>query len=170
MEKAIDKLTDFIVALVGYIFIAIFAVYILNILARYAFGISYIWLPDLARILFIWMVFLGGAAAYVRGQHLLIDFVRNQLREKTLRVTDQLITLAMSAFFVFLIVKGARVTFVRLNIPYDSWDAVPTAVSYAAVPVAGAIMLLATVVRFWSLLKPGRSGTDDRADGRFGRE
>ena len=170
MEKAIDKLTDFIIALVGYIFIAIFAVYILNILARYAFGISYIWLPDLARILFIWMVFLGGAAAYVRGQHLLIDFVRNQLREKTLRITDQLIAVAMGAFFVFLIVKGARITSMRMNIPYDSWDVVPTAVSYAAVPVAGAIMLLATVIRFLTRLKPGWSQTDTRPDNTPGRE
>ena len=170
MEKAIGKLTDFIVALVGFLFMSIFAVYVLNIVARYAFGISYIWLPDLARILFIWMVFLGGAAAYVRGQHLLIDFVRNQLREKTLRVTDQLVTVAMGAFFVFLIVKGARVTSVRMNIPYDSWDVVPTAVSYAAVPVAGAIMLLATVVRFVTRLKLGWSQTDTRPDKTPGRE
>ena len=40
-----------------------------------------------------------------------------------------------------------------MNIPYDAWDAVPTAVSYAAVPVAATIMLLATALRLVADLK-----------------
>lgn len=147
MEKAIDRTAGALGVITGVLFLVIFSVNVLNIAARYVFGISYIWIPDLSRILFIWMIFLGGAAAYINRQHLMIDLLRARLRGRALRANDGIISLGMAGLFVLLIVKGARITAARMNIPYDSWDIVPTAVAYVAVPVAGAIMLLATVSR-----------------------
>lgn len=153
MEKMINKTADVITVTVGALFITLFFANILNITARYLFGISYIWIPDLSRILFIWMVFLGGTAAYIKKQHLIIDFVKNKFRGKMLRTSDGLLNLTMAGFFVLLVVKGVHITVNRMNIPYDSWDAVPTAVAYIAVPVAGIIMFLATMVRILETIK-----------------
>ena len=151
-----NKTADIITVIVGTLFIALFIVNILNITARYFFAISYIWIPDLSRILFIWIIFLGGTAAYIKKQHLMIDFVRDKFRGKMLKFSDSLLNLIMAGFFILLVVKGIRITEVRMNIPYDSWDAVPTAVSYIAVPVTGIIMFLATIVRILETIKESR--------------
>lgn len=146
MEKAMKGLADVIGMIAGILFLALFIANIIQILNRYLFGISFLWVPDLTRMLFIWVVFLGGATAYIRKQHLMIDFVKDKFSHRTVQRTDELVDLVMVGFLILLIVKGIRITLVRLNIPYDSWN-VPTAVAYVAVPVAGFIMLLATVSR-----------------------
>lgn len=147
MQKVMNKTADIITVIVGTLFLVLFVANILNITTRYLFGISYIWIPDLSRILFIWTVFLGGTAAYIKKQHLMIDFVKDKFRGKMLKFSDILLNLIMAGFFILLVVKGVRITEVRMNIPYDSWDAVPTAVAYIAVPVTGIIMFLATIAR-----------------------
>ena len=162
LARAIERLGDVLFWLAGLLLLAVFAVNVFNVTARYAFGLSYVWLPDLSRILFVWMIFLGGAAAYIRGQHLVIDLVRLRLRTRTKGVSELLINAGLAAFFVFLIGAGARITTVRMRIPYDSWDAVPTAVAYAAVPIAAAIMLIATLVRLVTGHPPTASGEDRR--------
>lgn len=146
MGKAIKRLADAIGMIAGILFIALFILNIIQILNRYLFGISFLWIPDLTRMLFVWVVFLGGATAYIRGQHLMIDFVKNKFSQKAIKGADALIDLGMAAFLILLIIKGIRITLVRLNIPYDAWE-VPTAIAYVAVPVACLIMLLAPLSR-----------------------
>ncbi len=145
-------LADVIGLMAGILFLLLFIVNIVQILNRYLFGISFLWIPDLTRLLFVWVVFLGGAAAYIRGQHLMIDFVKNKLSEKAIKGVDALIDLGMAAFLILLIEKGIRMSLVRLNIPYDAWE-VPTATAYVAVPVACMIMLVATFSRRLSAWK-----------------
>jgi len=140
------RLADAIGMIAGILFLALFFANINQILNRYLFGISLLWIPDLSRMLFVWMVFLGGSTAYIRKQHLMIDFVKNKFSQKALKRTDALIDVGMLAFLILLIIKGIRITLVRLNIPYDAWE-VPTAIAYVAVPVACLIMLLATLSR-----------------------
>ena len=45
--------------------VALLGVFFLNmyqVIGRYLFGIGAVWIPDLTRLLFIWMVFLGTAS------------------------------------------------------------------------------------------------------------
>jgi len=166
MQKMMNKTADVITVIVGVLFISLFFANILNITARYLFGISYIWIPDLSRILFIWTVFLGGTAAYIKKQHLIIDFVKNRFRGTMLRTSDDLLNLIMAGFFALLVVKGIRITVNRMNIPYDSWEAVPTGVAYIAVPIAGIIMFLATLVRILETIKQSLSKRTTKIDNR----
>ena len=42
----------------------------LNVVLRYGFGSSLAASEELSRLLFVWMVFIGAAAAYPRGEHM----------------------------------------------------------------------------------------------------
>ncbi|MFQ5972311.1 MAG: TRAP transporter small permease [Alphaproteobacteria bacterium] len=170
MGKALDRATDILGLVAGALFVLLFLANVFNITARYVFAVSYIWIPDLSRILFIWMIFLGATAAYMKGQHLIIDVLRERFQRRHSRVSDWAIRLTMAAFLTLLIVKGARITSARMNIPYDAWDAVPTAVAYAAVPVAATIMLLATALRLVADLKASRDTEEADASEESGAE
>jgi TRAP-type C4-dicarboxylate transport system permease small subunit len=157
LDKAVTRLAALIAAITGLLFLALFFVNVFNIGVRYLFGIGYVWIPDLSRILFVWMVFLGGSAAYINRQHLLIDFVTARLHGWSASASRPLIDAVMAVFFVLLIITGFRITQARMRIPYDSWEVVPMAVGYAAVPVSALIMLLATLSRLRLWLGNARS-------------
>ena len=42
----------------------------LNVVLRYGFGSGIAASEELSRLLFVWMVFIGAAAAYPRGEHM----------------------------------------------------------------------------------------------------
>ena len=41
----------------------------INVVLRYGFGTGISASEELSRLLFVWMVFIGAAAAYPRGEH-----------------------------------------------------------------------------------------------------
>jgi len=54
MQKIIDYTMKRIELLVGILFITLFLLNILKISLRYFWGISWLWVPDFSRLVFIW--------------------------------------------------------------------------------------------------------------------
>ena len=124
----------------GVLFLLLLVLNVLRILLRYFFGIAWLWVPDLSRLLFIWIVFLGSACLYGKGEHLMMDYFISKLSpEFTLKV-KRFVLGGECLLFVVLIGVGIQMTIVRMGIPFDTWD-LPTGYAYLAVPVSGAIML-----------------------------
>ena len=53
-------------ACLGLMAVAVFV----NVVLRYGFGSGIVASEELSRLLFVWMVFIGAAAAYPRGEHM----------------------------------------------------------------------------------------------------
>ncbi|OQY38491.1 hypothetical protein B6228_04450 [Candidatus Atribacteria bacterium 4572_76] len=102
--------------LVGVLFITLFLLNILKISLRYFWGISWLWVPDFSRLVFIWAIFLGTSVLYARR----------------------------AIFLFILIIEGFKVSIIRMRIPFDMWN-IPTGYAYAAVPVCSAIMFVTTI-------------------------
>ncbi len=124
----------------GVLFLVLLVLNVLRIMLRYFFGISWLWVPDLSRLLFIWIVFLGSACLYGKGEHLLMDYFISKLEPKVARKLRRFVLLGECVLFVVLIGVGIQMTIVRMGIPFDTWD-LPTGYAYLSVPVSGAIML-----------------------------
>jgi len=54
----------------------------LNVVLRYGFGSSLAASEELSRLLFVWMVFLGAAAAYPAGEHMAFTSLIGLLRQR----------------------------------------------------------------------------------------
>ena len=54
----------------------------LNVVLRYGFGSGIAASEELARLLFVWMVFIGAAAAYPRGEHMAFTSLVALLRSR----------------------------------------------------------------------------------------
>lgn len=50
-----------------------------NVIGRAVFNNSVPWADELARMLFIWLVFIGGAAAFARYEHIAVDALVRRL-------------------------------------------------------------------------------------------
>lgn len=142
-------------ALIGVALMGIFLLNLYQVGGRYLFGIGLVWIPDVTRFLFIWMVFLGTALVHLRGQHLVIDFVYLRLPYGLRRATAGLISASMLAMAVVLITVGWRIMQIRMDIPYTGWE-IPTGYAYLAVPVAAFVIGLTSLANMWEWRRAGR--------------
>jgi TRAP-type C4-dicarboxylate transport system permease small subunit len=130
----------------GVLFLTLFFLNLLRIVLRYTLGMAWVWEPDVSRLIFIWLVFLGAAVLYVYQGHLAVDFFVSRLstsNREHLRLVADLLT---TVFLIILVLKGIEVTRVRMRIPFDTWD-FPTGYAYAAIPICGGMMIFVTLAR-----------------------
>lgn len=53
-----------------------------NVVGRSLLNRSLPWADELARMLFIWLIFIGAAAAFARYEHIAVDFLVRRLRPR----------------------------------------------------------------------------------------
>lgn len=144
MQKMVDYMVKKIEWLVGILFVTLFLLNILRIGLRYFWGVSWLWVPDFSRLIFIWAIFLGASVLYARREHLEMDFFVNRMKESMWEKLSLFIDLSMTIFFIILIFEGFKISKIRMRIPFDMWD-IPTGYAYAAVPICSALMFIMTI-------------------------
>ncbi|TCJ13480.1 TRAP transporter small permease [Rubrobacter taiwanensis] len=139
--------------------VALFCVLILavgaNVAGRYLFGFSLAWADELARFLFIWIIFVGAALAFFRGEHISVTYLVERLPRrlayalgivKNLLVLVILLVILLGAWQVMTVRPG---TSALLNVPLN-WVNV-------SVPIGAGLMVLMCVYRIvldiWALAK-----------------
>jgi TRAP-type C4-dicarboxylate transport system permease small subunit len=142
MERAVGSLEW----LTGTLFLALFILNILRIFLRYFLGVAWLWEPDLSRLLFIWIIFIGTTVLYFGKGHLMVDYFLNRMRPKNRERMHFMIDLMTVIFLVVLVLKGIEITKIRMRIPFDTWD-LPTGYAYIAIPICSTIMIIVTFVR-----------------------
>ena len=145
-------------AAIGVALLAIFFLNMYQVGGRYLFRVGAVWIPDVTRFLFIWMVFLGTALMHLRRGHLVIDFVQVRLPDRLRHATEALISASMLALAGLLVVVGWRIMQIRMDIPYTGWE-IPTGYAYLAVPVAASLIGLTSLADLWERLQ-GRDLAD----------
>jgi TRAP-type transport system small permease protein len=115
--------------------------------------ISLGWEDEVVELAFAWMVFLGSAAVWRNHEHIAIDFIPQALAgSRAGRILEIAVGVLALGFLAVLTWYGLRLawqargnTSPMLILPVPMW--------YAAVPVAGAIMIGYTLVRIVKVLR-----------------
>jgi gluconokinase len=89
-------------AALGVMALAVFV----NVVLRYGFGSGIPASEELSRLLFVWMVFLGAAAAYPLGEHMAFTSLVGMLQSKPR-------AMAVAAALIRLLVIGACIMLAR---------------------------------------------------------
>lgn len=139
MDALAKKISWVLEKLAGVTFCGLFLVTLLNIILRNLGGITWLWIPGVSRLLFIWTVFLGTAVLYERNDHLIMDFFVSKMEPDRKARLDFYINCAFLVFLVILIVYGLLVVKIRMKISFETWK-FPTGYAFLALPVSGFIM------------------------------
>jgi TRAP-type transport system small permease protein len=121
-------------------FVAVVAVTIYNVFNRYVLQQSGVWAPELAGIIFAWVVFLGASAAWKRHMHVSIDVVVTRIGKRSQAATRLLAKLVLAAFLAYT-------TWLALSITVSSYSRetpvlrIPFSYIYASAALGFAIML-----------------------------
>lgn len=106
LKKIWDNLEEFII--VPLIF-AMSIIIFIQVIARYVFGNSLTWSEELARYLFIWLVYFSVSFTARREKHIRIDAAINLYPKPFRPVLEIISEIIVLAFSVFIAVTGVTV-------------------------------------------------------------
>lgn len=159
MKSFFDRLEEYI--LVGGLAVLVFLV-CLQVTMRYFFHTGLTWSEEVARFLFLWLVWLGAAYAAKRGSHLRIEAFVQKLSPKSRSNVELVALLIWIVFSAFLTWKGAELTMILVKRRQLSPILeIRMAWAYAAVPVGAGLMLLRLLTRLARTLRERVAGNTE---------
>ncbi len=130
-------------AVVGLVLLAIVAITVAGVVARYGLGASLPWTGELSVLLYVWMIALAAA----RAGHMRITMIVDALPPTLRRIAEGL-ALAVSLACLWLLVDGS-ITLWRLTAG-DRFTALPLSQSlfFVAIVVGGSLWAVVLLARF----------------------
>ena len=112
----------------------------LGVYSRYVMRATFEWYDEVARLCFVWMIFLGAAVAVRRGAHFRLHLLIDRFGANARRRTDLLVTLIVIAFAAVLVAGGIAIAPLARRQVTDALE-VSMLWFYGALPVGGALMI-----------------------------
>ena len=158
LSIVLDPILRFIEFAIVALAVAMMTVAFVQVVLRYGFNSGFFGSEELARYLFTWFIFFSAALGLERGVHFAVDVIVDLLPDwmrRLFRVVTQIIIIAIAAL---LMIKGTELT-IRNWAQHSSAMDIPLSWPYAAVPVAGFVMVLITLRQ---MIRPaaGASGAE----------
>ncbi|MFA6504847.1 MAG: TRAP transporter small permease [Treponemataceae bacterium] len=168
-------------ALGAFLAIYIIAVMVVEIVMRYVFNNSIIWIQESVMLAFIWVVALGATCALITGSHVTIDTFSRSLppkAQKTLKVFVSLLVMVCLVFLAatlpksILIQNKSRTASLPINFPKGYYYSLPILVSVAGMILAKLYYLYYEVRDLFGLPNPetykivgsGASESEEKVD------
>jgi TRAP-type transport system small permease protein len=127
-----------------------------QVVTRYLFGYTAEWSEELARFLFVWVVFLGSALIMGESGHLAVEFVPKYLKSQNKaagKALDVFILLSSYLFVLLLIFQGAKMASV-MTFQISPGLQLSMSVVYVVIPLGSALMLLHLIRDTLRIFKP----------------
>ena len=124
----------------------------LQVLIRFVFKYPLPWTEEIARIAFVYCVFVGATIAVRENSHLSVDFLLVILPKGVARAAVFLGMLLVGVFLAFVTWQGI-VLVMATGVQMSPVMQVPFKYLYLIVPVSGAIMLLYLVSNMLALIR-----------------
>ncbi len=141
-----DKLFDRLRAVLYWISVSSMTIMLglifFQVVSRYFFGHTFEWSEELARFLFVWVVFLGSALIMGESGHLAVQILPNKFKGTGLGVAIEIfINLCSYAFTLLLLIQGAKMTSV-MTFQVAPGLGISMSVVYSIIPISASLMML----------------------------
>ena len=124
----------------------------LGVFSRYVLHATFQWYDEVARLCFVWMVFLGAAVAVRRGAHFRLHLLIDRFGPRLRHAADLAVGLLVLAFGGVLVAGGIAMYPVARRQVTDSLE-LSMLWFHGALPVGGALMVLFALPQLWRLLR-----------------
>lgn len=142
LNKTLDFIEKYVTAL---LFAVMCAVIIIQIVFRFiSWDVS--WCEELARYLFVWIIYLAASKAVKDGKHLTVDILPIFLKERAQIYLNIFSTLATVAFFIALLYAGSLILPNMIARPqYSPANGINMVIPYLAPTVGTVLMILRAI-------------------------
>ncbi|MEW9617234.1 TRAP transporter small permease [Shinella sp. S4-D37] len=143
IRRICGTIDSIVMALLGLFLAGVVVTCLLAVWMRYISNLPISWSEQVARIGLVWIILLGTAVAYRRKRHVAVELFYTMLPARYRPSLSKVVELMNLALFVIFTWHGAKLTLDNLGQTYGALG-ISVASYYAAMPIAGALMLL-----FW---------------------
>lgn len=151
MDK-VDRLLHIILLwAIGALIFAMMVVTFGQVVARYAFANSLSWSEEVGRYIFVWITFLGMAAAFQSKAHIALDFLLSLLPAKPSRALNVLNALLVAVVGIALVIGGASLIKFGMN-QRSAALGVPMYYVYSVIPFSGVALFYFALRAAWKRL------------------
>ncbi|MDR2758192.1 MAG: TRAP transporter small permease [Spirochaetaceae bacterium] len=156
MKKILDTLFRGVEILIAFFLAVMIILVFMNVVFRYLFSKGFAWSEEIARLCFIYLVYLGSIGAMRDNRHLLIDSILNRVPPVCQMVIYALVQVCVLWLMVILTRGSWGLVLQNLN---DNWVATkfPTFLVYTSGLITGVaigIIALANLFRLLILKMP----------------
>lgn len=148
MEKLLrilDKILDGIALIILAVLVLVVG---LQIFARYVLNHSLFWSEELARYLFIYLVFLGAAIMLRKNRHIQVSFFTKSLAPSLQKIVAIFVDVILLAFTGTVLWQSMRLSIMVWTVPTAAL-LIPWTFVYLGILVSIAAMLLVMLGRLW---------------------
>lgn len=125
----------------------------LGVWSRYVLHATFQWYDEVARLCFVWMVFLGAAVAVRRGAHFRLHLLIDRFGPRLRRAADLVVALLVMGFGGVLVAGGVAMYPLARRQVTDSLE-LSMLWFYGALPIGGALMILFSLPHLSRLFRP----------------
>lgn len=136
VEEAVPSLAVFVMLVV----------ILYQVFMRYVLSRPPIWADELARYLYIWMVFLGAALVSRRGTHIAMEYLPARLRGRSRSLVLLVHEAAIVAILLYILKSGLEFYRFYARIPTPAMQ-LPSAFVVVVLPLSCVLMLLHHLAR-----------------------
>jgi TRAP-type C4-dicarboxylate transport system permease small subunit len=145
----------------GLLLFLLLVVGFLQVVGRYTFVVFMPWTEEMGRLLFVWVVWLGAAAAMFGSGHIRFDFLVLRLPAWLRRPIELAVHVGVATFLVVMIWYGFRVAQAQSGATFLTID-LSVEYTYLSGVVGSALMLVALVGGAWARFRRSGGGQGDR--------
>lgn len=151
--KIINAICDLIEKICKYFLTVAFAVMVIitliEVVRRYAMGLSYPWAEELVRFLLVWTTFIGGSVALKRGELVYLDLIQKKLSEKKLKLNLAINSVIVLAFLVIIFKLSLEYSLSNVILMQKSAGLrIPMVIPYMSIPLGFLFMIIFTLNNF----------------------
>ncbi len=148
MDKLDRLIHIFLLWVIGTLMFAMMGVTFAQVISRYLFASSLSWSEELGRYIFVWITFLGMAAAFQSKAHIALDFLLTLLPARPSRALNVFNALLVAIVGAALVVGGASLIKFGLN-QRSAALGLPMYYVYAVIPFSGAALFYFALRAAW---------------------
>lgn len=133
MKKILNVLNNIPELIACSAFVVMVCVVAVNVILRFCFDRSLVWIEEVSALGFIWSIFVGAAACYKRGSLISIDILVSLFPEslkKIMRIITCVFMIGVNAYLCYLSFKFSLSALTKLSlslrIPYTCFDIAAT--------------------------------------------
>ncbi len=144
----IKRKLDFEGTLCALFLLIMLAIISLQIITRVVFSISNTWSEELARYLFIWVIFIGAAGAAREGGHISVEFFISLFPDKAKKYVMKIGNAIWLLFCVVMFYFSSRYTInLYLSDQISQVLNIRMAYAYAALPIGFFLIIIRIIQR-----------------------
>lgn len=142
---AYARLVDAERLLSGIVLLAIFVMIIFQVFTRYVLNMPLSWSEELARLMVVWLTFLGAGFVASRNAHIAVDLLAVYLPKKLATATQILAMVLVAAGSIYMIFAAVSLMILTGSLTMTA-TSLPTPVLYGSVLVGYLLILGHTVL------------------------